>query len=295
MYDDEKLNQTIQLKDGRNLGFSESGDLNGTPYICFHGQPGSRYEVLIQGDKPKKLGLHVFCVERPGIGLSDFQPKRKLLDWPDDIVQLADHLGLDKFIVGGGSGGGPYAAVCAYKIPHRLKKCVIIGGMGPYELSKKGMMFSNRLSFFIARWFPSISKKSSEKTMRILNDPDNAKEFMSKVFKSMAEPDRIFGENPELLEIFITEFKEAFRSGPNGVAYDTQIYLKPWGFKLNEISPKLQVYLWHGGLDINVPVSMGKEMCKLIPNCKGFFPPDEGHLSIFFNKFEEIVKIVTRE
>ena len=60
-------------------------------------------------------------------------------NWPDDIVELADHLGLDKFIVEGISGGGPYSAVCAYKIPHRLDCCAIVAGLGPVDMKKEGM------------------------------------------------------------------------------------------------------------------------------------------------------------
>ena len=31
-------------------------------------------------------------IDRPGHGLSDFQPERTLLDWPEDVAALADHL-----------------------------------------------------------------------------------------------------------------------------------------------------------------------------------------------------------
>lgn len=292
MYESTELNQTLELRDGRKLGFAEFGDLNGKPIFHFHGHPGSRYEVLLHGDKPTKLGLHVIAAERPGIGLSDFQPRRKLLDWPDDIIELADHLGIEKFTVEGISGGGPYAAACAYKIPHRLECCAIVGGMGPINMRKKGMMRSNRIDFFIARRLPFIVKYMVKKTMKKLNDPDKAKDFMKRIFKTMAEPDRILVQDSKLLDIFTTEFREAFRSGPDGVTYEEKIYVKPWGFELSDISPDLQVYLWHGGLDVIVPISIGREMCDLIPNCKGYFYPEEAHLSFVYKHFEEIAKVI---
>ena len=292
MYENAKLNQTFELSDGRKLGFAEFGDLNGKPLFHFHGHPGSRYEVLLHGDKPTILGLHVIAPERPGVGLSDFQPRRKLLEWPDDIVELADHLGIDKFIVEGISGGGPYAAACAYKIPHRLESCAIIGGMGPIKMRKKEMMRSNRIGLFIARWFPFLVKSMVKKTMNKLSEPEKAKDFMKKIFETMAEPDKKLVEDSNLLDIFTREFQEAFRSGPGGVTYEEKIYAKSWGFKLSDISPDLQVYLWHGGLDVNVPISMGREMCKLIPKCKGHFYPEEVHISFVYKHFEEIAKII---
>lgn len=67
------------------------------------------------------------------MGRSDFQPGRTLLDWPDDVADLADALGIDRFAVLGYSGGAPYAAACAYRLPHRLTACGIVGGGGPAE------------------------------------------------------------------------------------------------------------------------------------------------------------------
>ncbi len=39
MYEDKKLNQILELSDGRKLGFAEFGDLNGKPFFHFHGHP----------------------------------------------------------------------------------------------------------------------------------------------------------------------------------------------------------------------------------------------------------------
>ena len=292
MSDNSKLHQILDLKDGRKLGFAEFGDLTGIPIFHFHGHPGSRLEILLQGDKPIKHGVHFIAVDRPGIGLSDFKPNRRLIDWPDDIVELADHLGLDKFIVEGASGGGPYSAVCAYKIPHRLNCCVIVAGLGPVDMKKEGMMWSNRIELFIARRLPFLVKMMVKNQIKKFENPEIARKFMLEIFEKMAESDKILAQDPRLLDLFVEEFKEAFRSGPNGVTLDEKIYAQPWGFKLSDISPDLQVYLWHGGLDVNVPISMGHEMCNIIPKCKGFFFPNEGHLSIYFNHFEEMLEIL---
>ncbi|MBV6622586.1 MAG: hypothetical protein KI793_06485 [Rivularia sp. (in: Bacteria)] len=37
-----KSNQTLLLKDGRQMGYAQFGDLNGKPVMFFHGTPGSR-------------------------------------------------------------------------------------------------------------------------------------------------------------------------------------------------------------------------------------------------------------
>jgi pimeloyl-ACP methyl ester carboxylesterase len=81
---------------------------------------------------PRAGGVMCLIVpERPGFGLSDFQAGRTLLDWPDDVAALADHLGLECFGVFGLSADGPYAAACAYKIPQRLTRAVLSDSLAP--------------------------------------------------------------------------------------------------------------------------------------------------------------------
>ena len=91
-------NQTLILRCGRRLGFAEYGDPAGKPVLYFHGTPSSR---LLHPDEgiTRSLGARLIILERPGFGLSDFQPGRELLDWPDDVVEAADQLDLDCFAV----------------------------------------------------------------------------------------------------------------------------------------------------------------------------------------------------
>ena len=97
-------------------------------------------------------------------------------------------------------------------------------------------------------------------------------------------------QDPHILNIFIEESKEAFRSGLDGAVYEEKIYTKPWGFDLKDIPSELQVYVWHGDMDVFVPSSFGRKMCELIPNCKGFFFTNEGHLSVGINHIDEILE-----
>lgn len=288
MNEQNKEVQVLKLKDGRNLGYAEFGDLNGTPIFHFHGYVGSRLEAKLFAQEAKEHGVRVISVDRPGLGLSDFQLDRILLDWPDDIIELADHLGLEKFAIEGISGGGPYAAACAYKIPERLTCCGIIAGMGPIDMGTKGMMRSNRMLFFFARRMPFLLKMLMKGQIKALDNPEKIQKAMDKSAKKLPEPDRKLMEDPNFLNLFIEEAKEAFRPGVEGAVHEGKIYARSWGFDLKDISPDLQVYIWHGELDVNVSISMGRKMCELIPKCEGKFFPNEGHLSVAFNNLDEI-------
>src|ERR1035441_6500144 len=101
------------LGDGRDIGWLELGEPDGAPVFAFHGTPGSRLQLTIDETAIGDAGVRLVCPDRPGYGLSTFQPGRRLVDWPGDVAHLADHLGIGRFAVMGISGGGPHAAACA--------------------------------------------------------------------------------------------------------------------------------------------------------------------------------------
>jgi pimeloyl-ACP methyl ester carboxylesterase len=98
--------------------------LGGRPLLYFHGWPGARVEGRLGGEAAGARGVRLIALDRPGMGLSDYQPRRTLVDWPDDVTQLAAALGLERFAVLGISGRGPVrrclcleAAGAAYRVP----------------------------------------------------------------------------------------------------------------------------------------------------------------------------------
>ena len=130
----DNIDLTIKLKDGRKLGYADLGNPDANSVVFhFHGFPGSRLEAMLLANKATSE-YRIISIDRPGMGLSDFKKNRTLLDWPDDVIELADALEIDKFAVEGISGGGPYAAACAYKIPKRLTSCGIISGVASKDL-----------------------------------------------------------------------------------------------------------------------------------------------------------------
>lgn len=129
------MNQRLRLPGGRLLAYDEHGAPRGTPVLYFHGSPSSRLEWQMFGGEAlaKKLNIRVIATDRPGLGRSEFQPGRRIGDWPADVVALADQLKLPRIAVLGYSGGGPYAAACALKIPERLIRVGIVSGTAPFD------------------------------------------------------------------------------------------------------------------------------------------------------------------
>lgn len=96
---DNGTSSTLTLPDGRKLGYAEYGSPTGKAILYHHGFPGSRLEGAQHHELCTELGLRMICIDRPGIGWSSPHPSSKLLDWPNDIEYLTEHLGLDSYSV----------------------------------------------------------------------------------------------------------------------------------------------------------------------------------------------------
>ncbi len=291
--------QTTTLTDGRTLGFAEFGDPAGTPLFHFHGHPGSRLEGQLLDQTARRVGVRVLAVDRPGIGLSTYYATRSILDWPQDVLELAEHLDLSGFAVQGVSGGAPYAAACACAIPQRLIACGLIAGLGPIDrFGTAGMMALNRVGFAAAYWLPWLLRPALwlmfGRLRKLEGDTRALAELGTRMTKSLPPPDREAAADPATLTIYMREVLEAFRQGARGAAQDARLYVRDWGFRLEDIRHPA-VHLWHGEHDVNVPVAMGRAVAAAIPECRARFLPDDAHLSVALRHQEEILRALKGE
>ncbi len=282
--------RTITLSDGRKLGYAEYGDTGGSPIFYFHGFPGSRFEARLMNDTAAAWKVRLIAVDRPGIGLSDFQPKRRIVDWPRDVCQLADQLGIDGFAVIGASGGGPYAVVCARALPDRVTYAVLLAGAGPLRApnAMNGMSPQNRVLFSIARGAPPLGDLVILALARTAGDRER---FMSQIIRSSSPPDRrTLDQRPEIVEALYDSFVEAFKQGSRGARRELRLYARPWRFRLDKIT--VPVFLWQGEKDANVPPAMARYMARKIPNSQVTFLPGDGHIGCIANHLDEVFEAV---
>ncbi len=286
--------ETIQLSDGRTLAYLETGDPEGRPVFYFHGGPGSRLEGLLYDEFNQQLGIRMIAVDRPGYGLSGFQENRTYLDWPDDVSELADQLGIDRFAVLGWSSGGPYAAVVAHEIPQRLTVAAIVAGEAPYasgDLPQSvltGDAFSgsraNRLFIWSANNGPWLMR-GLFRMMRIAVFRDPVGLLESSADANMSAKDKQFFARGE----YSVSLVEAFRQGAKGMTHDFTIERLNWPFKLEEIQAPT-VLIFHGEEDSGVDPGIAEYVCTRIPSCEApTVYPGEGH-SVVYHRYEEIIQ-----
>src|SRR5438046_3543079 len=100
---------TIRVNDGREVVYAEWGDPEGVAIISLHGTPGCRLNRPPEEEKVRAEGIRLVTYDRPGYGGSDRHHGRRVSDCVGDVEALADALGIERFGVTGGSGGGPHA------------------------------------------------------------------------------------------------------------------------------------------------------------------------------------------
>ncbi len=289
----EPIEGSVRLSDGRQVGYAEYGDHHGSPVFHFHGHPGSRLEAGILHEPAAKSGVRLIGVDRPGMGYSDFKPGRRLLDWPDDIVELADALGLDRFAVQGISGGGPYAAAVAFAIPERLTAVGIISGAGPAGLgSNEEELPINRLQRRMVKYAPfllNVAFGSMARSMRTATETDGPAATGRAALTGLPAVDRNALSEIALAARYGLALNEAFRQGGRGAARDAKLLSRPWGFHVTDIAHP-NVHVWHGALDQNVSIATGRAVAAAIPGAQGHFYDDEGHISVAIHHATEILE-----
>lgn len=270
----------LRLRDGRRLGYCEAGDLAaGAPVILLHGNPGSRYMRHPDDALTASLGVRLITPDRPGYGLSDYQPRRTLLDFPADIAQLADHLGIDRFALFGVSAGGPYVAACAYRLPDRLRGAAIVAGPAPFDrpgaLADVNRDYRN--AYRLAAWpewalHPLLTLHDRSVRKR----PDRA---LQAVLAQASPDDRATLANPQIAAQIQGYRAEASRAGVRGLVREAQILVAPWGFRLADVKKELHLWYWDG--DSIVPPQMGRYLQAQLPRTVPHFLPGGGHFSLF--------------
>ncbi len=274
--------QTHTLNDGRKLGYAEFGNPKGKPVFYFSG--GTLSGLFAQTIHPlaSRAGARIIAPDRPGIGQSDFKPRRSLLDWPQDVCELADALHLERFAVVSESGGSPYAAACALEIPDRLTAVGIVAGPSPFDAPGvlQEMPTQNRAAVFLAQKVPAwLLRLIYQPTVAAArHNPEKLRPQLLQSAKWMPEADRAIFTMPEYQQVLLEAFCAAFQQGARGPLEDLKLCAGSWGKWLMDIP--IEVRLWHGEADTNAPTAMARYMQGAIPGSRATFYPGEGHVSV---------------
>lgn len=293
--DPEARQHSVRTPDGLTLGVAEYGPEDGFPSFSLHGTPGCRYGGP-PPDKPdlyERLGVRRISFDRPGYGLSTRRPGRVVADAASDVAAIADHLGVEKFCVDGGSGGGPHALAVATLLADRVTRAACVVGVAPlgsagleHDTWMAGMTQGNVDEF---EWSlqgeetlrPQLERLAAGDLERLDTDPSKplGDEY------ELSEADRAIITRPEFGERIRRSTQESYRTGVDGWVDDDLVFVKDWGFDLSELTVPTMV--WYGVDDTLVPEAHGRWLATHVPGAQ-VVAMAGGHMELV-NRAEELL------
>lgn len=263
----------MTLPDGRTLAYTDIGAAGDRVAFYFHGAPGSRFELAALDDAFAVAGVRVITADRPGYGGSNPLPGRTTADWADDVIALADHLGVERLVVMGLSSGGPYTVACAALLDERIIGAIVAAG-------NTDMSWPGAADGYL----------QSELDLMAMDDDAAAVAWCEQHYGSdgsgfFADGDMDLGpvdnawlDGERNLASLTATMNEAFGQGVVGYAHDITVQGRPWTFDPATIGcPTLVV---HGAEDHLVPIAHSEHTAALIPGAELRVLPGVGHLGL---------------
>ena len=286
--------EKLALRDGRSLSFSVIGPPTGWPVIYCHGAIGTPVEATVDLRQiVERVGVRYIAPSRPGVGGSDPQPGRTILDFADDIAALADRLGIERFSLLGVSAGGPYALGIAHLLGARVDRIALCSALSPFCQPHRAPGLRRRIGLPLAALAaaPQTARRIGNAVLPLLSRHPR---LISAVIAAHAAPcERArLGTGCER-GAASTSFLDAACGGVGGLIDDYLTYAHGWGFDPADVGAEVQ--LWHGAGDPLVPVEHALQLAAALPDCRVFVDPDEGH-HFFRSSLEQILTtLVDRE
>jgi pimeloyl-ACP methyl ester carboxylesterase len=280
---------SVPLPDGRTLEAVDEGDPNGTLLIFHHGSPGAAVAFEPFDRATSERGIHLVTLSRAGFGDSSRDEGRNVGSAAADAAALADHLGAERFVTLGWSGGGPHALACAALIPERVEAAATIAAVAPYDAEglawTDGMGESNRIEYPLAARDPNELLRWMQPQVEALAavQPDEIVSALRSLISEVDEAE-VTGVLGELLA---TSFHRAFAKGVWGWYDDDLAFVRPWGFELASI--RVPVSVWQGRQDLMVPFAHGEWLVAHVPTARARLRPEHGHLSLAVGSMGEIL------
>ncbi len=269
--------RTLQLPDGRCMGYAAYGAEQGLPVLFCHGTPGSRLGVtLSMAQTAEALGVWLIVPDRPGYGRSDPKPNRSLIDWPDDAAVLMDALGIGRFTVVSFSCGSLYALACAWAMPQRVTALALVSPLAPNVLA------------------PGVVEAMSPVVLASLTQARDDPEGLTRGLAPLAQaPEQLFNlsagsvspadqevlTQSEVSEAYQRDCRESLAQGVEAMVRDFVLSVSDWGFALEAVGTP--VTIWQGLADLNSPPAVAAYLAEHLPRCRLHTLPGEGHLCLF--------------
>jgi pimeloyl-ACP methyl ester carboxylesterase len=210
----------------------------------------------------EQLRVRLISPDRPGVGRSDPQAGRTILDWARDVEELLDQLAVDQFAAMGWSLGGQYAAAVGNKLWPRVTRLAIITGALPLTEpgAFDGLPTIDRMYCRLSRQAPWVARQCL-RAMRF------AAGFAPTLYGQLSARDLGASDGAVLQDEGFTTFARMCREGlrqPAGVVEEYRAMMRPWGFAPEDL--EVPVDVWGGKDDQFIPPNWPPDLARRIPD-----------------------------
>jgi pimeloyl-ACP methyl ester carboxylesterase len=276
----------LVLADGRVLEYWQGGDPEGRGVIFHPGTPVSRVLGRWAHDAAVAAGVRLITMNRPGYGGSTTTAgaRPSLLNVGRDTASLADHLGLDGYAVGGGSGGGPFAAATAVADPGAVHALGVVGGVGPWRLLLPPSEFPEDRACLelldagdpAGAWDCMV--RTAEEELRGLSVDD----AVGWILEGDASP---LVDDPGFRAVWADNMRVVM-GNLDGYAFDNLAWGGAWDVDPRDVvAPSL---LWYGEADERCPLTYAEWYVERIAGAELITFPEEGHIDVIDAHWPEV-------
>jgi pimeloyl-ACP methyl ester carboxylesterase len=276
MVRDPIVDSTINLADGRSISYADFGPEDLRPLVYLHGAPGSRLD-LGRDDLlavVAEAGYRLIAIDRPGFGATPFVAGRSFTDEAEDVEEVANRLGLDRFSLLGFSAGGMYALACAARFPERLDGVCLLSPAAPSDMPgwRQSWRRDVRVLIAINHRVPSLGRALLRANARGMRTESGAVRGFSRLLRSSVDDETIRAHPDWALRFG----QEANRQGPTAFVEHARRQLDwPLGFRLEDVG--IPIALLHGDADNLARASHSRFIADRLPNAELEEVPNHGH------------------
>lgn len=245
--------QSITLADGRRLEWQEFGLPNGRPVLYFHGGGSCSFEAGIFHREAVRNNVRLIATNRPGAGGSTVCPGRPVAGYADDLTQLLDRLGIEKFACFGESNGGMITLAAAATMKTRVLGAVPINPTVPWfdpvgrSVTSGGAAIAYRMMKYMPWLIVMAAEKSTARIARLRSETRHR--------KASFDPAGLIGPPPGTEEdIAEIHWRMMDRTDKRALQADIGWATRDWGFDYYAIPVALDFFC--GAQDAQAPFAL---------------------------------------
>lgn len=282
--------RTIVLPDGRLIAFRDLGTPDGVPVFILHPLVQSSLMRPQEAAMAGECGVRLISVERPGIGLSTYDPEGTYASFANDLASVADALGIGNFHLIGWASGAPYALTAASRLGARVSRLALatprLNFRSDLEATSPMRQFFGGLRRHPWIFETVFSIMRAKRSRRMLRP-------MIRNFVETSEPDRrLFERDPALLDCFTDSLIEAIDRSHTGIVAELNFYAAETPAETSGLARPLLV--WHGLEDEMNSIADVKRMLDGAPVEAFHVVEGQGHMVLFTN-FKEVLSRLVHE